>query len=154
MSEDKTVVKPDVSEYQTARAASGAKTLNNGDTIATNLVGVTLEELYDLAAEALETDVKTLQNGDGEKFKGYGHLNQGMQRMNLGNRLRGVYNAMEKEKEGSGDRWAKSFFSGVRQAAAARVKEMEAERKEREKERAAKAKEKAKAKPKSKAKAA
>lgn len=134
MSEDaKVVVRPDTSNYVEARAASGAKTKVNGDTISTSLIGVTLEELYKVAAEALGTTQKELR----EKYE---HLNPGMQRMNLGNRLRKVYNGMEKEKAGSGDRWAKSFFSGVQQEAKARLKAQEAERKEREKAAAAKKK--------------
>jgi hypothetical protein len=136
--EEKVVIKPDTSEYVESRAASGAKTKNNGDVVATGIAGATLDEIYELTAEALDTTDKELR----EK---YGHLNQGMQRMNLGNRLRGVVGKMNKEKEGSGDKWFKSFSSGVQQAAKARFKEQEAARKEREKEAAAKAKAKAKA---------
>ena len=119
---DGVVVKPDTSGYTNSRSASGAKTLHNGDPVAVGLAGATLEEAYSLAEEALETPVKDL------KAK-YGHLNDGMQRMNLGNRLRGVVNKMNKEKDGSGDKWAKSFFSGVQQAVKERAKAAEAEKK-------------------------
>lgn len=68
-------------DYAAVRAASGRKSLDNGDALALQLRGKTLDEAYTLAAEALNVNVESL-------LKQYGHLNAGMQRMGLGNRLR------------------------------------------------------------------
>jgi len=136
----KTTVRPDTSKYETARSASGAKSQHNGDAVATALQGATLDEVYDLAAEAIgDTTVKDL------KAK-YGHLNDGMQRMNLGNRMRGVAGKMNKEKEGSGDTYITKLSSAVRKAVAGREKEREQEKAAKAKEAAAKAKAKERAK--------
>lgn len=148
--ETKVVVRPNTENYATGRAASGAKTQHNGDPVATALNGATLEEVFGLAAEAIESTPTELA----EK---YGHLNPGMQRMNLGNRIRGVVNKMNKEKEGSGDKWVADLASGVQEAVAKREQERAAAAKAKEEERAKAAKEKeteakAKAKPKAKAK--
>jgi len=142
--EAKTTIRPDISGYQKAKAASGAVSHNNGDSVATALQGANLDEVYSLAAEITETPAKDLQAK-------YGHLNAGQQRMNLGNRIRGVVNKMNKEKEGSGDKFIKSASSGIRDAVAQREKAAAAAKKEKEAAAAAKAKEK---QAKSKAKAA
>jgi len=127
----KTVVRPDTTNYQKAKAASGATTQHNGDPVACAVEGATLDEVYGLAAEVLETPVADLQAK-------YDHLNGGMQRMNLGNRIRGVVNRLNKEAEGSGDSYITEVSSGIRQAveeraaaaaqaAAAKAKETPAE---------------------------
>ena len=137
MSEDtKTVVRPNTEAYVSARSASGAKTQHNGDPVAVALQGATLEECYGLAAESMDSSDKELK----EK---YGHLNDGMQRMNLGNRIRGVVNKLNKEKDGSGDKYITQLSSGVRQAVKGREKEAAAAAKAKEAEKAQKAKEKA-----------
>lgn len=142
---EKTVVRPNTENYQTARSASGSKSQHNGDPVAQALEGATLDETYGLAAEALETDVKALT----EK---YGHLNDGMQRMNLGNRLRGVVGKMNKAEDGSGDKYIVGISSGVREAVEKRA--AEAEKAKAEKAAAAEAKGKEAAKTKGKSKAA
>lgn len=78
----KATIKVDREKYQTTRSASGAKSLNNGDQVAELLNGLDVEAVHDIGSEALETDTR-------EK---YAHLNGGMQRMNVGNRLRGFVN--------------------------------------------------------------
>lgn len=52
-----------------------------GDELATILRGKELDEVYVIAAKKLETTVSALKDK-------YGHLNPGMQRMNLANRIR------------------------------------------------------------------
>jgi hypothetical protein len=95
-----------------------------------------LDEVYELTSSVLaDIDVKGL------KAK-YEHLNLGQQRMNLGNRIRGVVNSMNKEKEGSGDKYVTHLSSGLRQAVKGREKEVEAKAKAREAEKLAKLKEK------------
>jgi len=89
--EDKTVIKAGDS-YQTAKSASGAVSKHSGDAIATALEGLTLEEVYQLASEALDLPMAELEAK-------YEHLNGGMQRMNLGNRLRGVVTKIDKNNE-------------------------------------------------------
>jgi hypothetical protein len=67
--------------YVVGIAPSGRKSLHNGSVIALMLEGCTLDEVY--------TQTRVLL---GEDFTGrYAHLNQGSQRMNLGNRLRAAH---------------------------------------------------------------
>jgi hypothetical protein len=63
------------------KTAGGHVSVNNGDEIATKLIGKDLDTVYAAAAKALKEDEKDLR----AKYK---HLNPGMQRMNLGNRMR------------------------------------------------------------------
>lgn len=67
--------------YKTSIAASGRKSLNNGDPVATALEYIDLEDLYDAVAELFEVDLRVR----------YERLNLGSQRMNLGNRIRSAY---------------------------------------------------------------
>lgn len=60
---------------------SGNATMDNGDALAKKLRGAALEDVYAEAAKILNESVSALQ----AKYK---HLNPGMQRMNLGNRMR------------------------------------------------------------------
>lgn len=60
---------------------SGNATMDNGDALARKLRGAALEDVYAEAAKVLGESVSALQ----AKYK---HLNPGMQRMNLGNRMR------------------------------------------------------------------
>lgn len=73
----------DLSRYEKAKAPGGGTSYNNGDAIAEKLQGKDLDAVYDIVARALKVEVKELR-------KKYGALNPGMQRMNLGNRLRKV----------------------------------------------------------------
>lgn len=76
-------ISPDLKHYKKTTAASGRKSYDVGDDIAKLLRGKELAEVYELAAKKLDCSVRSLK----EK---YGHLNVGQQRMNLGNRLRGL----------------------------------------------------------------
>jgi hypothetical protein len=111
---EKTIVRPDTSKYTKAKAASGAITQHNGDAVAQAIEGATLDEVYGLTAEVLETSVSDL-------LAKYQHLNGGMQRMNLGNRIRGAVNKMNKAEGGSGDKYIAQLSTGVRQAVEARA---------------------------------
>ena len=96
--EGKVQVKVDRSVYVAGKTAEGKKSLHNDDPVAQALNGVALGQLYKTAAKFLEQTAKSLQ----EKYE---HLNVGMQRMNLGNRIRGKIAQMDKvegAKEGSG----------------------------------------------------
>lgn len=88
--EEKTSISPDLSKYQTSRSASGAKTMHSGDEVARLLEGMTLEEVKDIAVNLI---------GDPGLETKYSHLNAGQQRMNLGNRIRGFVNKVNKEIE-------------------------------------------------------
>lgn len=88
---EKTIKIP-TANYQVAKSASGSISRHNGDPVATAVVGATLEEVYTLAAEVLDTPVADL------KAK-YEHLNAGQQRMNLGNRMRGVVGKIDRNNE-------------------------------------------------------
>ena len=63
------------------KTAGGHVSVNNGDDIAKKLLGKDLDQIYTMAAKALKEDEADLR-------KKYKHLNPGMQRMNLGNRMR------------------------------------------------------------------
>lgn len=74
------------------KTPTGRRTIDCADDVAEKLRGQVIDEVYTEAAEALETTVEEL------KAK-YGHLNIGMQRMNLGNRIRGAAQAKVKAEE-------------------------------------------------------
>ncbi|AIZ01482.1 hypothetical protein J3_0035 [Vibrio phage J3] len=86
---EKTVVRPDVDKYQKTRTAKGNTSLHSGDVVAVGLAPLVLSEVYAVAAEMMGVDVDTL-------VAKYQHLNEGMQRMNLGNRIRGAIAALDK----------------------------------------------------------
>lgn len=68
-------------QYEDCIAYSGRRSKDNGDAVALLLRGKSLDEVYKIASEHLETSVSALA-------RQYGHLNPGQQRMCLGNRLR------------------------------------------------------------------
>ena len=76
-------IRVDKEKYNPARTASGTKSLNNGDPVALALAGLTLGEVQSLADSFI---------GENDFRKRYAKLNPGMQRMNIGNRLRGAIN--------------------------------------------------------------
>lgn len=63
------------------KTAGGHPSVNNGDKVAAMLLGKDLDEVVRIGAEALGVTQKELR----EK---YAHLNPGMVRMNIGNRIR------------------------------------------------------------------
>lgn len=81
----------DISGYEKVKNASGHTSYDNGDDVATKLRGKTLDEVYAHAAKQLKEPEKDLR----AKYK---HLNPGMQRMSLGNRLRKIANAKAEAK--------------------------------------------------------
>lgn len=74
-------IRVDKDKYNKSRTASGTKSLNNGDEVAVALEGLTLGETQDVADAFI---------GDNDFRTRYSKLNPGMQRMNIGNRLRGA----------------------------------------------------------------
>lgn len=66
----------------TRQSVNGNYTFDNGDELAQQLRDANLEQVYAIAAKDLNETVRTLKTR-------YGHLNPGMQRMCLGNRIRG-----------------------------------------------------------------
>lgn len=81
----------DISGYEKVKNASGHTSYDNGDDIATKLRGKTIDEVYAFASKQLKEPEKDLR----AKYK---HLNPGMQRMSLGNRLRKIANAKAEAK--------------------------------------------------------
>lgn len=79
-------IRVDREKYTTSRSAAGGKSLHNGDTIALALDGLNTDETYQLADKLI---------ADNDFRERYAKLNPGMQRMNVGNRLRGFINADE-----------------------------------------------------------
>lgn len=95
VSKDK-LVKPDYGRYvkHDTKSPSGRKALDIGDEAAAILRGQAIEDCYFIVAKNLakanngstdEADVAKIEAELKDKYK---HLNVGMQRMNLGNRLR------------------------------------------------------------------
>lgn len=80
------LIRPNTENYTAARAASGSKSMHNGDAVAQALVGLTIEEVKILAESMGVEDVNK-----------YDKLNVGQIRMNLGNRIRGRVSAIDKE---------------------------------------------------------
>ncbi len=78
------LVPADLSKYHkdtVKKTAGGHPSVDSNDKLAVKLRGLTLDEVYSEASKVLNEPVKAL------KAK-YEHLNAGMQRMNLGNRMR------------------------------------------------------------------
>lgn len=75
----------DLSRYfvSDVRTPAGRRTLDCADDISVQLRGLSITEVYDEASKVLGESVEALT------LK-YEHLNIGMQRMNLGNRIRGA----------------------------------------------------------------
>lgn len=84
------VLKEKRAEY-TVTKLDGARHIDNGDPVAARLRGLDLDAVYSLCSKETETPEKELR----EKYQ---HLNVGMQRMNLGNRLRGGKKEPKKAK--------------------------------------------------------
>lgn len=74
----------DLTRYEKAKAPGGGVSYNNGDQVAKQLQGKTLDEVYGIVAKKIKAVEKELRS----KFA---HLNAGMQRMNLGNMLRKAF---------------------------------------------------------------
>jgi len=73
------------------RTASGRRTIDTNDSVAEKLRGMELKAVYDEAAKHCDVSRAAL-------VKQYEHLNPGMQRMNLGNRIRGALSRKASEK--------------------------------------------------------
>lgn len=80
----------DLSKYQSfrsVRTASGRPSIDVADQVATLLRGKSLEEVREIGAKVLQGET-----AESLRIK-YEHLNPGMQRMNIGNRIRKVWTA-------------------------------------------------------------
>jgi len=147
MSEEKGVeVKINRDRYTASRTASGTKSLSNGDDVAKVLEGLPVESLYSIC------DILIADNDFSTK---YAKLNHGMQRMNLGNRLRGFVSKRDAEnetirataeKDGKEPKLKNSGLEAITKAAAPFRKEADKAAAEAAKAKEAKAKEAAKAK--------
>lgn len=85
--QDARLVKPDLSRYirhSDVRTGSGRQAVDIGDETADALRGLSLDEVYEKVCSTLGLD-------ESDTRAAYAHLNPGMQRMNLGNRLRAFY---------------------------------------------------------------
>lgn len=89
--EDMASLKFNLDKYEkspTIKTESGRPALDTSDQIARELRGNTLKEVYDKAVHYLNRFNEPISL---EKLhEDYGHLNPGMQRMSLGNRIRGA----------------------------------------------------------------
>lgn len=86
------VIKPDLTKYVNGVSGSGKKTKRANDPIAEALDGFTVEEVAAVASSMCDVPAKEL-------LAKYEHLNVGMQRMNLGNRIRGAVAKLDKAHE-------------------------------------------------------
>lgn len=87
--ESRSIVKKSYKKRYNKVKIDGRYTQNCGDLVSEQLLGKTLDEVYDITAETLEDDVDNLAAR-------YEHLNPGQQRMVLGNKLRAFYKAQMK----------------------------------------------------------
>lgn len=77
----------DLSDYQAVKSAGGNSSLDNGDALAKKLRGMELDEVYrEFARLTSKAEADAMR-------KRYKDLNPGMQRMNLGNRMRAALRA-------------------------------------------------------------
>lgn len=142
------VVKINRDRYSSGRSASGTKSLNNGDEVAALLDGMTIDELYSVTKKFVNEDFRSR----------YEKLNVGMQRMNLGNRIRGHVRAIDAANEkaenpgASGLDTLSDVCAPIRGKIEARAKKKAEEAEAKKKEREAKAKAKADKKADAKAK--
>jgi hypothetical protein len=93
--DDSRLVKPNLDRYVTSaevKTASGRKAIDINDEVATRLRGLDLADTYREAASVTGQTQKSLR----EKYE---HLNPGMQRMNLGNLIRGAASKAAREAE-------------------------------------------------------
>lgn len=72
----------DLSDYQAVKSAGGNSSLDCGDSVAKDLRGKELDDVYKEYAKVFGREEAAAMR------KRYSKLNVGMQRMNLGNRLR------------------------------------------------------------------
>lgn len=138
-------VKINRDRYKPTKTATGVKSLNNGDEVAATLDGLTIDELFSIGKTLLDEDFAPK----------YAKLNVGMQRMNMGNRLRAkvrTIDAGEKANEGDGLKALQKAAAPFTKARDERVNKAETDKAAKVKEREAKAAE-AKAKKEAKAKA-
>lgn len=91
--DDTRLIKADLSRYEVAdvKTASGRKAIDIGDKVAKTLRGADISDAYRAAADATGETQKALRER-------YQHLNPGMQRMNLGNLIRGAASKAAREK--------------------------------------------------------
>jgi hypothetical protein len=90
------LVQPDLARYQISKedkTAGGRASVDIGDKVADRLRGKSIEDVAAIVGKAIDVEPKDL-------LKQYGHLNPGMIRMNLGNRLRSAVRAKEKTAGG------------------------------------------------------
>ena len=85
-------VKDYIDKYDVVIAASGKKSRDAGDKVAKELRGMTLADVYKRASSILDVSEEKL-------MAKYTHLNEGQQRMCLGNRIRGHYRRAAKEAD-------------------------------------------------------
>ena len=97
MSEDKekSVIRPDVENFEKGKRSDGTRFIDNGDDVSQELRELTLDEAFSmLNRELKESGEKSTIKALKEKYE---HLNPGMQRMVIGNRLRGLRSKAEKK---------------------------------------------------------
>lgn len=92
----KTRIAANTEKYQKSKSASGSMSLNNGDRVAAAMLGLTLGEAVSLASDVTGVTADDL-------IAKYQHLNVGQQRMNLGNRIRGALNKLDKAFDAAKD---------------------------------------------------
>lgn len=88
------LVNPDLTRYTVSevKTASGRKAIDVNDGVAAQLRGLDLSDVYRTASEATGESMAGLK-------RRYEHLNPGMQRMNLGNLIRGAASKAAREAE-------------------------------------------------------
>lgn len=115
------------------KTPTGRRTIDCADDVATALRGADIDAVYLNAAQTLGTSVDELRTQ-------YGHLNIGMQRMNLGNRIRGAAAAKTKAEAKEAAAKVRAEAAEARKVEKAKADEEKAAAAAARKEEAAKAK--------------
>jgi len=143
------LVKVDRTKYQKGRSPAGKTSLNNGDDVAQTLEGLSAEDIYAITEKLkgfypTKAKGKTAESVD-ELRELYKPLNIGMQRMNLGNKIRTWVRKRDEEvakAEAEGKKPPMPGLEALQKAAAPFRKELERRIKEEEKAKAERAKKK------------
>lgn len=99
-------------DYVKQRSPSGGQSLSNGDDVAKCLQGLPIVALYDVCDKLFPDNDFLAKYSKPTKTRPK-PLNVGMQRMNLGNRIRGWVEARDKFNEEQIDKGEKAKITGI-----------------------------------------
>jgi len=87
---NKPIIDINKENYISTRSSSGSKSLSNGDVVALVLAGLSVADIHEICDRLMPTN---------DYPSRYSHLNIGMQRMCMGNRIRGFISKRDTEND-------------------------------------------------------